>query len=423
MRKGRSLVSVLATTALTLGLITAVAAPANAALPVGPTSSQTTGDRPGSTELGFAVSDRVTASVDVGTGNLRVSTSSLSLVGVNGQVEIGRTYNSLRATLGSTSTSAANRWTLSVGGVGWLAAGASGAVIYTDGSGATWQFTPSTSTPGAFVSPAGAKADLALSSGNYTLTERESRQVATFNADGHPISITDRNGNTTTISYSSPGIPSAVVSSAGPIAARTAMLDYPGPYGGQLTATQTSGASSRQVTWTKDASSNLTSMVDAMGRSTTFAYSGQLLTSITGPTGATISFEYQATTNRVLRVSQSNTSPGSPGTSDTRLAYPSTTQTLLARPNTNQRLPASARSRSSAGWTQPLARTEAPAVARWSLLPRLATAAGRRPYMAASPRPTACATIRLAGSVANCTPASISPPGAAHRSMPPPTAS
>ena len=291
MQKGRSLVSVLATTALTLGLITAVAAPANAALPAAPATSQTTGDRPGATALDFVVSDRVTASVDVATGNLRVSTSGLSLVGVNGQVEIGRTYNSLRATPGSPYTPAANRWTFSIGGVGWLAAGASGSVIYTDGSGATWRFTPSSTTPGAFVSPAGAKADLALVSGNYTLTERQSRQVATFNGDGHPISIADRNGNTTTINYSTPGIPSAVVSSAGPVAARTAALSYSEPYG-EFTATQTSGASSRQVKWTKDENWNLTSMVDAMGRTTAFGYTGQLLTSITGPTGATIEFEY-----------------------------------------------------------------------------------------------------------------------------------
>lgn len=76
-----------------------------------------------------------------------------------------------------------------------------------------------------------------------------------------------------------------------------------------------------------------------MGGSTLFGYStnGSQLTSITGPTGATMQFGYEG--GRVTSISQSNTTAGSPGTSVTRLAYPSTTQTLVARPNTNQSSP------------------------------------------------------------------------------------
>jgi RHS repeat-associated protein len=335
MRFGRSsLVSVLATAALALGLVTVVAAPANAALPEGPSTTELTGARPGATELSFAISDRVSVAVDVGTGNLRVSATSLSLVGVNGPVELGRSYNSLASSAGSASMAAANRWTFSVSGVGLLSAGASGSVIYTDGSGATWPFTPVSGTPGAYVAPAGLKADLSASGGGFVLTDRQSRQVVTFNGDGEPVSIADRNGNTTKIGYAAPGVPDQVTSSAGPVAARTAALSYSQPYS-TLTATQTSGSSSREVEWVKDTGSNLTSIVDAMGRSTSFGYTGQLLTSITGPGGASVSIGYEAGTDRVVSVSQANTTAGSPGTSQTRLAYPSATETLLARPNTN----------------------------------------------------------------------------------------
>ena len=93
--------------------------------------------------------------VDAGTGNFRVSTSNLSLVGVNGPVDIGRSYNSLASSAGSTSTPAANRWTFSMSGIGSLSAGSSGSATYTDGSGATWRFTPVSGTPGAYVAPAG----------------------------------------------------------------------------------------------------------------------------------------------------------------------------------------------------------------------------------------------------------------------------
>lgn len=335
MRAGRSVISGGAIAALTLGLLVGVTAPASAALPTGPTTTGVTGARPGATELSVGVSDQVTAFVDVATGNLRVQNASLSLVGVTGDVSIGQTYNSLGSSIGATTVPAANRWTVGVQGAGYLSAGTAGAVIYTDASGATWMFTPVSGTPGAFTSPAGAKADLVVAGSGWTLTDRASRQVVTFNGDGQPISIADRNGNATTIGYSAPGNPNAITSSAGPVAARTATLAYSGAYY-TLTATQTSGSSTRNVRYVKNSASNLVSIIDAENKTTAFGYTGQLLTTITGPTGAVTTIGYEAGTNRVVSISQANTTSGSPGTSVTRLAYPSGTQTLVARPNTNQ---------------------------------------------------------------------------------------
>lgn len=321
---------------LSAGFVVGFSAPASAALPTGPVAVGQTGSRPGATEIPFQVSDQVSAYVDVATGNLRVTNQSLSLVGVTGPVEIAQSYNSLSAVAGTGSVPAANRWTTGIQGVGFLAAAYGGSgVVYTAGDGTTWLYAAASG--GGYTAPAGAKADLApVAGGGFALTERESRQVATFNADGQPISIADRNGNTTTIGYASPGNPNSVVSSAGPVAARTATLAYSSSTR-TLTATQTSGASTRTLSWVKDSSSNLTSVVDAEGKTTAFGYTGQQLTTITGPTGAVVTIGYEsATSSRVTSVSQANTTAGSPGASITRLAYPSATTRFLARGNTNQ---------------------------------------------------------------------------------------
>ena len=107
---------------------------------------------------------------------------------------------------------------------------------------------------------------------------------------------------------------------------------------GQLifTVSQTDGGyNTRTVEYKKDASSNLVSIVDAAGNTTSLTYKGTDLTSITSVTGAKTTFTYDGTSHKVTRVDQENTTAGSPGTSTTRLAYTSTSQTLVAGPNTD----------------------------------------------------------------------------------------
>lgn len=107
-----------------------------------------TGSRPGATEIPFQVSDQVGVGVDVATGNLRVSTQTLSLVGVTGQVGIGQTYNSLSSTTGASNNSTANRWVFTAQGAGFLAATyGGGGLTYTAGDGSTWKYTTGTSSP------------------------------------------------------------------------------------------------------------------------------------------------------------------------------------------------------------------------------------------------------------------------------------
>ena len=323
------------TLAVAIALVGGIAETAQAALPSGPTVTGQTGARTGATRLTFGITDQVSATVDVGTGNLLVSTRELSLPGVNSAVAIGDSYNSLGQSTGTTSTPFANKWTYGLDGAGGLSS-VSGGVVYTGGDGSTWLFTPVSGSTTAYNSPAGLKEVLVGSGTGYTLTDLTSRQVVTFNTNGLATSVADKNGNTTTIGYSS-STPTSVVGTAGATAARTAALSY------NLslltyTVTQTNGSLTRNVKFVKDSSNNLASIVDANGKTTAFGYGTGGLTSITSPTGAVTNITYD-TSGKVAQIDQLNTSTGSPGTSTTRLTYPSSTQTLIAGPDTSTGTP------------------------------------------------------------------------------------
>ncbi|MEV6415351.1 DUF6531 domain-containing protein [Kribbella sp. NPDC051718] len=75
-------------------------------------TAQLTGPRPSATRIPFSISDKVSASVDVGTGNLLVTTSDLALPGIQGDLQLGLDYNSLRLAAGAALPSGA-------AGAGW----------------------------------------------------------------------------------------------------------------------------------------------------------------------------------------------------------------------------------------------------------------------------------------------------------------
>jgi YD repeat-containing protein len=283
---------------VSVALVGGITQAAHAALPTGPTTTGLTGSRPSATTLPFAVSDQVGVTVDVATGNLEVTTAGLALPGVQGTVAFSNTYNSLGAQTSSAPGVIANQWATGIAGAGLFTAGASGAVVYTAGDGATWNFTPGT-TAGTYVAPAGFNRVLTSSGSTtktYTLTDPASGQVIISDADGLPVSVKDRNGNTVQITNTS-DIPTSIVSTAGSTAAKTATGSY-NSANGTYTLTQGSGSSSRSVQWVTS-NSNLVSYVDGAGQTTTFGYSGSDLTSITSPTGATTAISYSGTTHKV----------------------------------------------------------------------------------------------------------------------------
>ncbi|MHA7175168.1 RHS repeat domain-containing protein [Arthrobacter sp. Sr24] len=320
------------TAGVVLGMGLGAATPSFAALPPGDVSTVgLLGSRPGATRLPIPISENVSASLDVGTGNLQLGITALALPGINGDVGLGMNFNSLSA---DTSPGlVAPRWTLTAGSAGSLSTAPTG-ILFTSGDGYSALFTPVSGSTTAYTSPAGVKADLVKTGATgWTLTSRTSATVLTFNTDGQATQIKDRNSNATALIWAS-GKLTKVVSTRGVAGARTANLAYNS--NGLLDGiTQSSGTSARSVSFAHDTSKNLSGFTDLAGKNTTFTYTSGRVATITSPTGAVTTLSYDSA-GKVTQIQKTNTSAGSPGDSITRLTYPSSTQTLLAGPNTHQ---------------------------------------------------------------------------------------
>jgi hypothetical protein len=88
-------------------------------------------------------------------------------------------------------------------GVGALSSAGTN-IVYTSIDGSTWPFSPVAGSSTQFVSPAGLSANLvATISGStvtdYILMDLSTRQLIAFDPSGDALSVTDRNGNSTTI--------------------------------------------------------------------------------------------------------------------------------------------------------------------------------------------------------------------------------
>lgn len=326
---------------LGIGLLAGTAGPGLAVVPVpmvipGASSGEQAtigelGSRPGATRLPLQISDQVSGSVDVGTGNLMLSVNGLTLPGVNADVPLGAVFNS--QSTDTTQGDAAQRWTLNLGGTGSLSSTPSG-VLYTAGDGYSALFTPVSGSTTAFTAPTGTKADLVKNGdGTYTLTSRTNASVVTFNADGRVTSLADRNGNTTTFTPATGKITD--ISGNKGVSGKLAYDSYSGTL---ATISLTSGAATRSASLFNDGYGNWTRFTDPAGKITTFGYNSGRISAITPPTGGKTLLTYD-TTGRVTQIERVNTSAGSPGNSITRITYPSSTQTLVAGPNTDQAVP------------------------------------------------------------------------------------
>ncbi|GGC18607.1 type IV secretion protein Rhs [Cellulomonas carbonis] len=287
------------------------------------------GPRKNATASPFQLGDRVSAKVDVGTGNLLLVAEALSVPGVNGDVPVQMVYNSLSLGAGvaqaSTSNPTGYGWTVGVGMR--LEAAADGSVVFHGPAGLTGTFAPAAG--GGFTAPAGLTADLVtVSGGGWTLTDHASQQKLTFNAAGVVTKIADRNGNTHTLSYDpyNPTRLTNITATRGP-----AGLDVTFAYtSGRLTSIrQGPSGSVRTVAVGYDTAGDLTTVTDALNRTTTFNYTGHQLTRVQAPGGVDTHVSYDSR-NRVTAVRQVNSTTGSAGDSWTRFAYTSLTQTLVS---------------------------------------------------------------------------------------------
>jgi len=255
-----------------------------------------------------ALTDRVSASVNRGTGNLGLSVAGLTAPGVHGAVGAGITYNSLFLAPGSpypgsTSFGPPSGWRSSFAPDVRVVTGPGYADV-TLGSGAVWRFTGTTT----FTAPPGVNAELTHNgNGTWTLAMHDSSSTTTFDAGGVLTGVSDRNNNTTAYT------PTTVTGTRGSGDGRVVRETYNAPGGklsqlcqstvaGNCTATAARSATTLVVSYAYDSNNNLASVTDPAGKVTSFGYDTgnpdvgmrQNLTSMTDPNGVVTRFVYDS---------------------------------------------------------------------------------------------------------------------------------
>ncbi|MDG4795817.1 RHS repeat-associated core domain-containing protein [Micromonospora sp. WMMD1082] len=312
-------------------LFTSGAAPAArqavAAAGAAPSVPKGTGPVRNGTLLSFSLTDRLAANVNVGSGNLLLTSTELTLPGIAENVTLGASFNSLL--LGSDIANGAH-------GPGWrtrsgvdvrlIEATTDNSVTYVAADGVVGTFAASGS---AYTSPGEFKAKLARNGAGWKLTENDSGKVLFFTADGLLDKTEDRNGNVVDFSYSA-GRMTTVTSNRGVGSVRSAAVTYTGD---RLTRYRHTGSDGnwRQVSYEYDTANRLKTIQSATWRKVSFEYnSAGDLTKILmeDDTLVTITYDGQHRVTSLTQVTDNATMRGS----TTRLAYTSSTVTDVADP-------------------------------------------------------------------------------------------
>lgn len=302
-----------------------------------------TGARKSATRVPFQISPQVSASVDVGTGNLMVSTHDWNVPAVNGQLQpLGLAYNSLTLGSGSavTTADAGKGWFVPLGTDTRLIKNDDGSVLFLASDSEQGLFKAASG--GGYTPPPTMNKTLVKNSdGTWTVTDVPSLQTMHFTASGHLDKITDRNGNHTTFTYTSGNV-SSIKTGAGSVVEVghdskgfiSSMADYAGHFH--------DGFTPARMRYNYDDAGHLTS-IEQIGSyfvgqfppttteaSFTYSSAGDLA-SITDGDGLKTSFVYDSS-HRVTSVSQGKDSD----LAITRFKYLSSTHTDVADPNTDQ---------------------------------------------------------------------------------------
>jgi RHS repeat-associated protein len=279
----------------------------------------------------FAINDRLAASVNVGTGNLQLSTVDIAVPVVGGARAIGRSYNSFALSPASTSKVSplfGPSWRFSEAPDRRLLVHSDGSVTYLSGGGHATVFAAGTLAP-----PTGVDASLVKNpDGTYTLADIPSGGMLHFRADGLLTSEVDRNANTISFTYpAGGGYQTSIAGNAGTAPGNTVNITYGD--GGKVSAlSQTAGSLSRSVSYAYDAAGYLHQVTDA-GGTTTYDYDPATrdLITITDPAGHITRFTYDSSrrVEKVIRDLPGNDDPV------TTYAYPTPTQTTVTDANGN----------------------------------------------------------------------------------------
>src|SRR5258708_13969879 len=145
------------------------------------------------------------APINFANGNTEISQVDLRIPGVGGGLMLVRTWNSVWPVSGSGSI-------VGLFGPGWRSnfeesvyVGSDQYLKYSRGDGGTWSFgwTGQMNNTNSFgvAGPANRAATLIQATGNWTLTSQNGEQRVFDGTSGNLLSITDRNGNATQLTY------------------------------------------------------------------------------------------------------------------------------------------------------------------------------------------------------------------------------
>ena len=296
------------------------------------------GERPGATRQSFTIGDRIGAQVDVGTGNLLVTSTLFSLPRRSGaSVDVGVAYNSATrrdAHFLNSVGGAGSGWRLSTARDVRLRSVPGQGVVFHGPNGLTGTFIPDGT--GRYRAPDNLKMTLAtVSGGGWTLYDHGSGDTHHFAGNGLLTKLTDRNGNATTFAYNIEGGLTSIRADQGTAEAATLSATLGGHTPRQIAElSQTAAGATRSVTFAYDPAINsLSSITDQEGRVTQFFYGGGgNLNRITAPGGAVTSFTYDDL-GRVQTITQPTADPAV--TAVTKLTYEAA-RTLLTDPNGNR---------------------------------------------------------------------------------------
>ncbi len=210
------------------------------------------------------------APINLANGNTEITQTDLRVPGLGGGLTLLRTWNSVWPTAGTGSI-------VGMFGPGWRStfeesvyAGSDHYLKYSRGDGSFWSFGWVSQTNNtdsfALAGPANLNATLVQTTGNWTLTLQSGEQRVFDGTSGKLLSVTDRNGNTTQLTYD---FSYRLITVTDP-ASRHLYYTYAGP-----------------------ASFLVTSVSSDVGVAVSYAYDGQgRLIQVTKPDKTTVSFQY-----------------------------------------------------------------------------------------------------------------------------------
>lgn len=235
----------------------------------------------------FALTDRLSAQVNLSNGNLVVRSTDQAINGPGLSLNLDRFYNSRSTGAGTFG----QRSVLSTGrDVGLTVSDST--VTFSGPSGFTATFTADGA--GGYTAPAGVNADLVENGdGTFALTYRSSAEKLTFSAGGFLTSDADRNGNALTFGYNADNTLASITDTAG----RVTELEY---LDGRTSALV--DPSGRRVKYFYDRSGNLTTVLDSADGVVRYRYNdaGQLI-ALQTPGLSWVGFGYDST-GRVTKV-------------------------------------------------------------------------------------------------------------------------